>query len=1108
MVTNENTLRKHINGDYLTQINEVWRKGEEYQPFQKGDNIQGKKHCETVEKNLSMLIPDEKMGKLKQIDLFILSAAACLHDIGKAVEDDFNGSRSDHGVRSKDFIINKYEQLGLNRAQAIAVGLVVSVHGNGEFETLPTDPFPIGCEKVNIIELAAIFRLADMLDTTCLRAPEILNEIKYPDGDVPSKWKGRQSIIGWYLDEKNRIILQSMPKDDEIDSAYKLRAMMNEDLAKISPILKVYGYPSEMGGLKVGSAFLESDLKERAIVQRPFPGMAFYTKEEANLFRGRDDEIDNLLSIVSSWPITILVGESGTGKTSLIHAGLFPKVEAMLWKFVWTRPFDNPTEYIKNMIWSSFFKGKINSTKCLLDVMKEAADACRPHKLLIIMDQFEDVLNCTTQKTLDELSYCLMVVQAATVIPNVRVLISYRDDAAVKLNKRLLKNITGSAQQFPSVELERLTRDGATDALLVGLKNARIGLDPRRDEGQKELKDIILDDVQKMDDRVYPPYIQMVAETLCKAIDQNTPLITREMYFNQFKSAENIIASYLIEQLSQFENQKDKAERILISLTSSMGSKSKKNIFELCQETEIEFNEMKEILDKMVDIRIARKVQDNEFEVIHDYLAKLVDDNLVVKEERDIKYLVEQLNFYYLNYKNQVNPILYQPFMASLYLNRKKIKITEEKFPLIVSTCLLNNGLGWYWLKNLNRKALCTLLKDHFYHEFEDVRSNAARMFLKIIKPEDKKQIFEMLTDENIEVQKIAKKLFLKTSSNEDKIKIIEMIDCEDDEVRGLAIRSFLNVATVEDESKIIKLLGDSDEDIRKLAKKTLSRVFTPDRRDKLMNMFEKNCVEYPQNCMQSLLEVAVNDDREKMLEILNDKNFAYVVIAKKSLLQMATIDDRDQIIEMFGDENVEVKVDAKKAFLKIATSEDQEQINEMFSDDNIDIQIMARQTFLKMATSKDLEKVIELVRNEDYIWGENVNFSLGDTSYSISIRLISSLLASTEFVRIIEPEHKDMLIDMLQDKDEKLVEAAIEAFVKIATSEDKERILEMLNDGSVGVKIAASKALLKIGTDFDKEYVLDYLASKSQGWGVNEKKLFMLLSKIDEKLYFPTFDE
>lgn len=141
-----------------------------------------------------------------------------------------------------------------------------------------------------------------------------------------------------------------------------------------------------MGELDIGDLFLKSDLKGRAILQRPFPGMAFYTKDDVSIFKGRDSEIEDLLSIISNWPITLLIGESGAGKTSLIQAGLFPKLETMIWKFVWTRPFDNPEVNIKKVIWSTFFEGEVDSGRSLLDVMKQAAEECKPHQLLVVMD--------------------------------------------------------------------------------------------------------------------------------------------------------------------------------------------------------------------------------------------------------------------------------------------------------------------------------------------------------------------------------------------------------------------------------------------------------------------------------------------------------------------------------------------------------------------------------------------------------------------------------------------------------------------------------------------------------------------------------------------------
>jgi hypothetical protein len=405
--------------------------------------------------------------------------------------------------------------------------------------------------------------------------------------------------------------------------------------------------------------------------------------------------------------------------------------------------------------------------------MKQAAEKCKPHQLLVVIDQFEDVLNCKVQEILDAFSLRLTAVQTGTIIPNLGVLISFREDAFVKLTSRLLKKITGSAQQFPSVELERLTRDGAKAALLAGLENAGIGLDPRQEKEQKQLIEIILDDTQKGEDRLYPPYIQMVAETLCMKVDQKNPIITREIYLDQLKGADNIIVHYLIERLNEFGTQKEKAEKVVIFLTSSIGKKAQKSLIELSQETEIDVDELKGIMNKMIDLRMARAVSDGEFEIIHDYLGKIVDEKLVKEEDRTIKFLEEQLDSFYQNYKVHGTPIMSPPFMASLYRNRRRIKISEEKYPLILCTCLSEVGLGWYWLKDVNTKKMFEMINGLIYHDNLKIRDEAIKIFVEIVKPEDWDKIIERLYDKDWVVRRAAIEAFVKIAKPEDRIRYL-----------------------------------------------------------------------------------------------------------------------------------------------------------------------------------------------------------------------------------------------------------------------------------------------------------------------------------------------
>jgi formylglycine-generating enzyme required for sulfatase activity len=58
--------------------------------------------------------------------------------------------------------------------------------------------------------------------------------------------------------------------------------------------------------------------------QNPWPGLVAFTEEIHEYFYGRFEEADDLLRRVNRKNLTVLFGQSGLGKTSLLAAGLFP----------------------------------------------------------------------------------------------------------------------------------------------------------------------------------------------------------------------------------------------------------------------------------------------------------------------------------------------------------------------------------------------------------------------------------------------------------------------------------------------------------------------------------------------------------------------------------------------------------------------------------------------------------------------------------------------------------------------------------------------------------------------------------------------------------------
>src|SRR6185436_16124930 len=58
----------------------------------------------------------------------------------------------------------------------------------------------------------------------------------------------------------------------------------------------------------------------------PFPGLRSFDYEESHLFFGREQHIQDLLQKLEHNHFVAIVGTSGSGKSSLVRAGLLPAI--------------------------------------------------------------------------------------------------------------------------------------------------------------------------------------------------------------------------------------------------------------------------------------------------------------------------------------------------------------------------------------------------------------------------------------------------------------------------------------------------------------------------------------------------------------------------------------------------------------------------------------------------------------------------------------------------------------------------------------------------------------------------------------------------------------
>ncbi|MGL4257737.1 MAG: BTAD domain-containing putative transcriptional regulator, partial [Microbacterium sp.] len=79
----------------------------------------------------------------------------------------------------------------------------------------------------------------------------------------------------------------------------------------------------------------------------PYPGLEAFGPEDADLFFGRESEIDSLLQRIAPGGIVTIAGPSGSGKSSLMRAGLLPRLRAGGRDIPVIRPGGSPTTELR-----------------------------------------------------------------------------------------------------------------------------------------------------------------------------------------------------------------------------------------------------------------------------------------------------------------------------------------------------------------------------------------------------------------------------------------------------------------------------------------------------------------------------------------------------------------------------------------------------------------------------------------------------------------------------------------------------------------------------------------------------------------------------------------
>ncbi|HMI37795.1 MAG TPA: hypothetical protein VK505_09255 [Steroidobacteraceae bacterium] len=169
--------------------------------------------------------------------------------------------------------------------------------------------------------------------------------------------------------------------------------------------------------------------------RNPWLGLASFTEETRAYFHGREDEVAELARRVQRKLLTVLFGQSGLGKTSILHAGLVPRLRSQGYcpiylRIDYGRDAPEPAEQLKQAITSAARaagewtrSGVAVAGESLWEFLHHRDDVLRDNSgatltPLLIFDQFEEIFTLAQSDDLGRARAARFIEELADLVEN------------------------------------------------------------------------------------------------------------------------------------------------------------------------------------------------------------------------------------------------------------------------------------------------------------------------------------------------------------------------------------------------------------------------------------------------------------------------------------------------------------------------------------------------------------------------------------------------------------------------------------------------------------------------------------------------------------------
>ncbi|MFH0842831.1 MAG: hypothetical protein V1903_09450 [Bacteroidota bacterium] len=392
-------------------------------------------------------------------------------------------------------------------------------------------------------------------------------------------------------------------------------------------------------------------------MKSPFKFLDSYTKEDREIFFGRDREIEELYHRVFESRIMLVYGVSGTGKSSLIHCGLANKFQDTDWLPIVTRRGGNIIGSMAAGIRSASLTDQQNKFSSPADFKKGVRSLYLDHykPVFFIFDQFEELFIFGDKE--ERRSFIQIVKSLTESELQCRMIFVMREE--------YMAGVTEFEKFIPTffsnrVRIEKMSHRNALEAIKQPCKVFNISLEEgfaeslleklSPDETDVELTylQVFLDKIFRLSTGFLPPSQGGKEGEFSDQQESKESITFTSELLHKTGNVSDLLGSFLDDQIALMEDP-DTAMSVLKAFVSGKGTKRPASEQEVIDNIrsfgkEISPEKVKELIQSFVKLRVLRdKDDDGRYELRHDALAEKVYEKFSTAEKEllEIRLFIE-----------------------------------------------------------------------------------------------------------------------------------------------------------------------------------------------------------------------------------------------------------------------------------------------------------------------------------------------------------------------------------------------------------------------------------------------------------------------------------